>query len=263
MKKIIISILFFLPIGLFAAMPAFPMVFYGAATINGAGAPVGTVVRAYYGATLAGQITVKDVGVYGYNSPTKQQLLVGEGSGTTRFTVQSSIINGGQETEGTAAQTYPAFVSGEAVEKNFAFSFTNPVTPVTPSSQSSNGGGGGSSYSPTVVTQPVIPAVVHPATTTAVTTAPASATTTVTLKPVGQVLGATFFVFSNNLTLGSRGTDVTELQKRLAAEGFLSVAPTGYFGAMTKTAVIAYQKSHKISPASGYVGAMTRAELNK
>ena len=81
--------------------------------------------------------------------------------------------------------------------------------------------------------------------------------------PQGQVLGAETFVFSKNLGFGSRGVDVTELQKRLATEGFFKVTPTGYFGSITKASVVAYQKAHKISPTSGFVGPLTRAELNK
>ncbi len=80
----------------------------------------------------------------------------------------------------------------------------------------------------------------------------------------GQVLGAAAYNFTANLTVGSRGTDVIELQKVLMAEGDLTIAaPTGYFGALTKVAVIAYQKAHGISPTSGYVGPLTRTELNK
>ncbi|OHB17729.1 MAG: hypothetical protein A2749_01675 [Parcubacteria group bacterium RIFCSPHIGHO2_01_FULL_45_26] len=79
----------------------------------------------------------------------------------------------------------------------------------------------------------------------------------------GQVLGAAAYNFSNNLTVGSTGNDVTELQKVLIAEGYLSIAaPTSYFGALTKAAVIKYQAAHGISPQSGYVGPLTRAQLN-
>ncbi|MDE2079223.1 MAG: right-handed parallel beta-helix repeat-containing protein [Patescibacteria group bacterium] len=80
----------------------------------------------------------------------------------------------------------------------------------------------------------------------------------------GEVLGAAAYNFTQNLTVGSTGQDVTELQKVLIAEGDLTIAaPTGYFGALTKVAVVRYQNAHGISPASGYVGPLTRAELNK
>lgn len=69
--------------------------------------------------------------------------------------------------------------------------------------------------------------------------------------------------FDRNLTVGSRGADVTSLQQILIDGGFLDIAaPTDYFGALTKAAVIAYQKENAITPAVGYVGPITRAALN-
>lgn len=80
----------------------------------------------------------------------------------------------------------------------------------------------------------------------------------------GQVLGAASYNFTRNFGIGSTGTDVTELQKILIAEGFLKIAaPTGTFGPLTFAALKAYQTAHGIVPASGYVGPLTRAELNK
>jgi peptidoglycan hydrolase-like protein with peptidoglycan-binding domain len=56
---------------------------------------------------------------------------------------------------------------------------------------------------------------------------------------------------------------VTALQQILISGGYLSVsAPTGYFGLGTQAAVEAYQAAHGISPASGYVGPLTRASLS-
>ncbi|MDE2213325.1 MAG: peptidoglycan-binding protein [Patescibacteria group bacterium] len=80
----------------------------------------------------------------------------------------------------------------------------------------------------------------------------------------GEVLGAAAYNFANNLTVGSQGTDVVELQKVLIAEGDLTIStPTGYFGPLTKAAVIKYQTAHSITPQSGYVGPLTRAVLNE
>ena len=62
--------------------------------------------------------------------------------------------------------------------------------------------------------------------------------------------------FSKDLTVGSSGADVTALQNAIG------VSPaTGYFGSITKAAVVAYQKAHGIS-GTGYVGPLTRASLN-
>ncbi|HVZ75932.1 MAG TPA: polysaccharide deacetylase family protein [Candidatus Paceibacterota bacterium] len=69
------------------------------------------------------------------------------------------------------------------------------------------------------------------------------------------------FVFTQTLQVGSTGNQVTELQKRLTAEGVYSGPITGYFGALTKAGVIAYQ-AKKGLPQVGIVGPMTRAALN-
>lgn len=62
--------------------------------------------------------------------------------------------------------------------------------------------------------------------------------------------------FTRDLTVGSSGADVTALQTAIG------VSPaTGYFGSITKAAVVAYQKAHGIS-ATGYVGPLTKASLN-
>jgi len=68
--------------------------------------------------------------------------------------------------------------------------------------------------------------------------------------------------FTKDLTLGSRGDEVSSLQGILISKGFLKIsAPTGYFGAMTKAALASWQASVGISPASGYFGPITRAFL--
>lgn len=78
------------------------------------------------------------------------------------------------------------------------------------------------------------------------------------------VLGASVYNFTTDFGLGDSGTDVTELQKILIAEGLLKIeTPTGYFGPLTESAVKQYQAAHGITPQSGYVGPKTRAELNK
>jgi len=66
---------------------------------------------------------------------------------------------------------------------------------------------------------------------------------------------ATTATFSTNLTVGSKGADVTALQTALG------VTATGYFGSITKAAVVAYQTAHSL-PATGFVGPLTRAALN-
>ncbi len=67
---------------------------------------------------------------------------------------------------------------------------------------------------------------------------------------------ASSYTYSTDLTVGSTGADVTALQNQLG------VSPaTGYFGAITKAAVVKYQTANGISP-TGYVGPLTRESLS-
>ncbi len=75
-----------------------------------------------------------------------------------------------------------------------------------------------------------------------------------------------------HLTVGSRGDEVTALQKVLIYEGVLKIkAPTGYFGGLTMAAVVKLQEKYKdeiLKPANlkkgtGYVGELTNQFLNK
>jgi len=76
-----------------------------------------------------------------------------------------------------------------------------------------------------------------------------------------QVLGIATFNFTANLQLGMQGDAITELQKRLTAEGVYSGPITGYFGPLTLGGVKAYQKKYGISQ-TGTVGPLTRGQLN-
>ncbi|MES2223908.1 MAG: GLUG motif-containing protein [Patescibacteria group bacterium] len=74
------------------------------------------------------------------------------------------------------------------------------------------------------------------------------------------------YVFSQNLTVGTNGDDIKELQKFLNTHGF-TVALTGpgsvgnettMFGAGTKAALIKFQIANNITPAIGFFGPTTR-----
>ena len=125
LKSISLLPFFLLPLLASAqAVPEFPMAFWGTVTINGTPAPVGTIVRAYYGATLAGSVTVQDSGIYGYTNPTQQKLVIGEGVGQVTFTVESSSMTGGVETGGATPITYTGFVTASTTQDNLAFTIT-------------------------------------------------------------------------------------------------------------------------------------------
>ncbi len=69
--------------------------------------------------------------------------------------------------------------------------------------------------------------------------------------------------FSTDLTVGSKGADVTALQNWLIAKGFsIPAGATGTFGAQTKAAVASWQASAGITPAAGYFGPKSRAVAN-
>ncbi len=80
-------------------------------------------------------------------------------------------------------------------------------------------------------------------------------------QPAGTVLGAATFRFTQMLQIGSKGDDVTQLQKHLTQEGVYSGPITGYFGQLTLAAVKSYQGKKGIE-AIGIVGPKTRNFLN-
>jgi hypothetical protein len=70
------------------------------------------------------------------------------------------------------------------------------------------------------------------------------------------------YQFTHTLKLHSTGIDVTELQKRLFAEGVYQGPVTGYFGPLTKAGVKEYQNKYKLK-STGMVNKATRNNLNK
>ncbi len=61
---------------------------------------------------------------------------------------------------------------------------------------------------------------------------------------------------------GDRGTDVVELQQRLQKLGYFKSKATGYFGPVTKQALLKFQQSQGLTP-DGVAGASTQEYLNK
>jgi len=116
----------------------------------------------------------------------------------------------------------------------------------------------------------------------ALTTAPIFNTTPYTPptpKGVQTVSGSNIFTpttpsgqsFSRNLTIGSQGEDVRQLQIFLNSKGYL-IATSGsgspgkestLFGEKTKQALMKYQSAKGITPATGYFGPTTRAYIEK
>lgn len=69
--------------------------------------------------------------------------------------------------------------------------------------------------------------------------------------------------FTQDLTVGSRGTEVKELQRFLASQGFFKrEGTTEIFGPITRQALANFQKKFNITPASGFFGPKTRGYVN-
>lgn len=72
-------------------------------------------------------------------------------------------------------------------------------------------------------------------------------------------------VFTRTLSVGAENKEVWLLQETLQALGFLPAQTklTGYFGQVTRVAVVKFQQAKGIKPANGLVGPATRAILNQ
>jgi peptidoglycan hydrolase-like protein with peptidoglycan-binding domain len=69
------------------------------------------------------------------------------------------------------------------------------------------------------------------------------------------------WIITQNLSVGSQNEEVSKLQEFLKNQGFFTYPQiTGYFGPITKAAVIEFQKANGITPV-GIVGPITRAKI--
>ena len=71
-----------------------------------------------------------------------------------------------------------------------------------------------------------------------------------------------FAAFNQNLSYGSSGAQVVDLQNFLTTQGLYSGPITGNFFNLTKNALVAFQKQKGIQPASGLLGPITRGIIN-
>ncbi len=71
------------------------------------------------------------------------------------------------------------------------------------------------------------------------------------------------YVFKKYLNVGSRGVEVKQLQQTLKDLGYFTYPTiTGFYGAITKAAVVKFQKERNLKPFPGWVGPATRKALN-
>lgn len=111
---------------------------------------------------------------------------------------------------------------------------------------------------------PTVPLALRPKTPSVVegTTTPTPVADNTPAVPVTEVIiTSPTATFLRDLSLGARGEDVKNLQLLLVAEGYLAPGLTsGYFGMLTKDALAKLQAKRGL-PATGFFGAMTRANL--
>jgi len=157
----------------------------------------------------------------------------------TTGTLYSTAISVGTSQTIKAISCYPN--SNTSTIASFAYVINIPTS-------GGGGGGGGGGAIPAIRAIPAVPTV-----SPAVPATPAV--------PVGRVLGEATFNFTKKIKLGSKGNDVTELQKRLTSEGFFSGKIDGRFGKITMKALKAFQAKYKLS-ADGRVGPATLKVLN-
>jgi len=74
----------------------------------------------------------------------------------------------------------------------------------------------------------------------------------------------TKYIFNNDLYFGMENEEVNKLQETLKKLGHFpkDTKTTNFFGIITKSAVISYQKANNIFPQRGYFGPLTRLSIN-
>lgn len=85
------------------------------------------------------------------------------------------------------------------------------------------------------------------------------------LGTTGSSSSSSCYAYTRDLTLGSTGADVIELQTMLEEAGYLTIpvgVSKGYFGSLTQSALASWQASVGISPAAGYFGPITRSYVD-
>jgi murein L,D-transpeptidase YcbB/YkuD len=125
----------------------------------------------------------------------------------------------------------------------------NPVASVVSTGGGSSSGGSYWAYTPT----PMIAG--------ASSSAQLNGSTNTTLPSTTPL--PTKYVFIRTLSVGSTGDDVIALQQILKHFGYFTFqSATGYFGPITRDAVISFQRANKLAPYPGIVGPKTRELLN-
>lgn len=144
---------------------------------------------------------------------------------------------------------------------NVETSFSSSVDGTTSACGSSGVAGGGSSGSAAIPAIPATPAV--PGVTPAIPATPATPASgnsgSVSLPSSASPVA----VFVHTLKVGQTSNEVKNLQQKLRELGYFKhPTNTGFFGGVTRAAVVAFQKAMGLKPYPGWVGPATRAALN-
>ncbi len=148
----------------------------------------------------------------------------------------------------SADHTYHYRVTSSDADQNSStsgdFTFTTDRSSSTGGSRGGGGGsrgGGGSSGGNSTTTPPYVPPFVP-----------------------GDTQPTRIPVFTRDLSFGMSGSDISTLQRILISLGFLQPGATGgNFQTLTRAALMAYQQSQGILPASGLFGPLTRAAIER
>jgi hypothetical protein len=165
---------------------------------------------------------------------------------TSNFTVNATDTLG----------TFGLFTDSKSYSITISAASTPPITPTPTPTQTSSLGVSSGSVSTSVLASLLAPS----AATTAYLNSRGNASPTV------PIISS---IFNRDLSLGMNGSDIKLLQQYLNTHGYpiASSGPgsssyeTTRFGALTKAALIKFQKAHSIA-GTGYFGPITRAFVN-
>ncbi len=166
-------------------------------------------------------------------------------------------------------QTYSQCLSNEQAQRQATMQqFLATHTQQSQSAQSSSAiTPTQNSVTPSTAPRPTAPAPVVPP---ALPSQPQASTPPPVVPPVSPLVAAPAprqaesFSISGNMKVGQSGQSVITLQKFLESKNLLTLPAgmaEGYFGNLTKQALIAFQKSAGL-PATGFCGTMTRAAIS-
>lgn len=263
------------------SFPSYPMSFYGNVRVNDNLAPVGSIIKAYYGSDISGEFRITTDGKYGSTNMYYKQFLVREGAGNISFGITSSGFNGGKEIK--AREVYDKFETGKQIKKTLIFEYEVPKS--NPNTDTNNNNNNNDSNDTN--REKIEKEIADLNRELLKTKSKKQATITVEVNQdyiknkiselqaellkvrqaeLAQLLASTTCTdLKQNVNVGAKDgkiKHVSLIQNFLYQTKYLKQNSTGYFGALTKTAILAFQKNNGLAQV-GSVGTMTRAKIKK